>query len=127
MRRGSDTCPGSTTLGWESIAVPGTVNPPPDGEEGGAWYRRAFDVPRAWVGRSVTVRFASANYVADVWLNGTWIGYHEGGSTPFAIEAGGRSCRAPRTSSPSGSTPFRSGPATTSCRGAQPTGGTTAG
>ena len=39
-------------------------------------------------GRSVTLRFASANYVADVWLNGTWIGYHEGGATPFAIQAG---------------------------------------
>ena len=36
----------------------------------------------------MTIRFASANYVADVWLNGTWIGYHEGGATPFAIQAG---------------------------------------
>lgn len=80
--------PGFDDAGWESIAVPGTVNPPPDGEEGGAWYRRAFEVPRAWVGRSVTIRFASANYVADVWLNGTWIGYHEGGATPFAFQAG---------------------------------------
>jgi beta-glucuronidase len=74
--------------GWESVAVPGSVNPPPDGEEGGAWYRRQFDVPRAWVGRSVTIRFGSANYVADVWLNGTWLGYHEGGATPFAFQAG---------------------------------------
>ncbi len=74
--------------GWESVSVPGTVNPPPDGEEGGAWYRRQFDIPRAWVGRSVTIRFGSANYVADVWLNGTWLGYHEGGATPFAFQAG---------------------------------------
>jgi beta-galactosidase len=74
--------------GWESVDVPGTVNPPPDGVEGGAWYRRAFDVPRQWVGRSVTIRFGSANYVADVWLNGTWLGYHEGGATPFAFAAG---------------------------------------
>jgi len=73
---------------WESVAVPGAVNPPPDGEEGGAWYRRDLDVPRAWVGRSVTIRFGSANYVADVWLNGTWLGYHEGGATPFAFQAG---------------------------------------
>src|SRR5688500_8842802 len=80
--------PGFDDAGGESIAVPGTVNPPPDGDEGGAWYRRSIEVPREWVGRSVTIRFGSANYVADVWLNGTWIGYHEGGATPFAIQAG---------------------------------------
>jgi beta-galactosidase len=74
--------------GWEELVVPGTLNEPPDGEEGGAWYRRHFDVPAFWSGDSVTVRFGSANYVADAWLNGTWLGYHEGGSTPFAFAAG---------------------------------------
>jgi beta-glucuronidase len=74
--------------GWRTLAVPGTTNPPPDGEEGGAWYRRRVDVPADWAGRAVTLRFAGANYVADVWLNGTWLGYHEGGSTPFAFDTG---------------------------------------
>ncbi|MGH2446163.1 MAG: sugar-binding domain-containing protein [Candidatus Limnocylindria bacterium] len=73
---------------WTSTVVPGTMNPPPDGKEGGAWYRRTFDVPAEWAGRAVTVRFGSANYVADVWLNGTWLGYHEGGHTPFAFDLG---------------------------------------
>jgi beta-glucuronidase len=73
---------------WETVEVPGTLNPPPDGEEGGAWYRRTFIAPRAWEAQAVTIRFGSANYVADVWLNGSWLGYHEGGSTPFAFEAG---------------------------------------
>ncbi|HSK92603.1 MAG TPA: glycoside hydrolase family 2 TIM barrel-domain containing protein [Candidatus Angelobacter sp.] len=72
--------------GWERVAVPGTINPPPDGEEGGAWYRRTVDVPSDWDGRAVTLRFASANYVVDVWLNGSWLGYHEGGRTPFAFD-----------------------------------------
>ena len=80
--------PAFDDTGWASVRVPGSVNAPPDGEEGGAWYRRTFDVPRDWVGRSVTLRFGSANYVADVWLNGTWLGYHEGGATPFALQAG---------------------------------------
>jgi beta-galactosidase len=74
--------------GWEREIVPGTLNAPPDDEEGGAWYRRRFDVPVDWAGRDVTIRFESANYVADAWLNGTWLGYHEGGSTPFALAAG---------------------------------------
>lgn len=74
--------------GWPSLSVPGTMNPPPDGDEGGAWYRRRVEVPVDWAFSSVTLRFGSANYVADVWLNGTWLGYHEGGSTPFAFDAG---------------------------------------
>ncbi len=74
--------------GWERLTVPGTTNPPPNGEEGGAWYRRGFDVPADWTGRAASLRFASANYVADVWLNGTWLGYHEGGRTPFAFDIG---------------------------------------
>ena len=73
---------------WQPIEVPGTTNPPPDGDEGGAWYRHAFAVPRSWGGEAAMVKFGSANYVADVWLNGTWLGYHEGGATPFAFEAG---------------------------------------
>jgi beta-glucuronidase len=78
--------PDHDDAGWGTVSVPGTVNPPPDGIEGGAWYRRTFEVPREWAGRAVTLRFGSANYVADAWLNGTWLGYHEGGSTPFAFD-----------------------------------------
>jgi hypothetical protein len=74
--------------GWAVVAVPGTLNAPPEGTEGGAWYRRHFGVPADWADLAVTLRFGSANYVADVWLNGTWLGYHEGGSTPFAFELG---------------------------------------
>ena len=74
--------------GWGSVSVPGTVNAPPDGVQGGAWYRTTFEVPREWAGRSVRLHFGSANYVADAWLNGSWLGYHEGGSTPFAFDVG---------------------------------------
>ena len=74
--------------GWGSAEVPGTFNAPPDGAEGGAWYRRTVEVPEAWAGRAVSLRFGSVNYVADVWLNDRWLGYHEGGSTPFAFDVG---------------------------------------
>lgn len=85
---GERQLPGFDDSAWAAIDVPGSMNPPPDGEEGGAWYRRSFDVPRTWAGQSATLRFGSASYVADVWLNGTWLGYHEGGSTPFAFDVG---------------------------------------
>ena len=73
---------------WRTIDVPGTTNEPPDNQETGAWYRRTFEVPADWAGRAVSLRFGSASYVADVWLNGTWLGYHEGGRTPFAFDVG---------------------------------------
>jgi beta-glucuronidase len=80
--------PGHDDAAWATAMVPGTTNPPPAGDEGGAWYRRSFSVPEQWTDRAVTLRFGSANYVADVWLNGTWLGYHEGGGTPFAFDPG---------------------------------------
>ncbi|HVL54755.1 MAG TPA: glycoside hydrolase family 2 TIM barrel-domain containing protein [Vitreimonas sp.] len=72
---------------WTPIEVPGTVNPIPDRVERSAWYRLNFRMPRLWDDRIITLKFGAANYLADVWLNGRWLGYHEGGSTPFAFDA----------------------------------------
>jgi beta-galactosidase len=72
---------------WRTIDVPGALNLPPDRKEVGGWYRREVFIPSYWQGKTVTLKFGAANYIADVWLNGTWLGYHEGGSTPFAFDA----------------------------------------
>jgi len=72
---------------WSTVAVPGSFDPPPASSPDGAWYRRDFDVPADWQNQTVTLKFGAANYIADVWLNGHWLGYHEGGSTPFAFDA----------------------------------------
>ncbi|MGC8633264.1 MAG: sugar-binding domain-containing protein [Candidatus Limnocylindrales bacterium] len=71
--------------GWPMVAVPGSFDPPPDRSGGGAWYRRTFPIPASWEGLAITLKFAAVNYVADVWMNGHWLGEHEGGSTPFAF------------------------------------------
>ena len=47
-----------------------------------------FTPPESFAGESVTLKFGSVNYLADVWLNGTYLGYHEGGYTPFAFDTG---------------------------------------
>ena len=78
--------PGYDDAAFETVAVPGAVNPPPDGVETDAWYRRDFSVPSGWVGRAAILKFGAVNYLADVWINGTWVGYHEGGYTPFAFD-----------------------------------------
>ena len=72
---------------WSTVDVPGSYDPPPTSSGDGAWYRKDFDVPADWQNQTVTLKFGAANYIADVWLNGRWLGYHEGGSTPFAFDA----------------------------------------
>ncbi len=80
------TEPGYDAAGWRQMEVPGTLNPPPHRIEVGGWYRRAFSAPQRWAGQAITLKFGAVNYIADVWLNGTWLGYHEGGYTPFAFD-----------------------------------------
>ncbi len=72
---------------WKPISVPGSVDLPPNGRPTDGWYRVHFMVPDSWAGEAVTLKFGSVNYLADVWLNGTYLGYHEGGVTPFAFNA----------------------------------------
>jgi beta-galactosidase len=80
---------------WATITLPAVENrmpklvgdpEGPEPYENGVWYRRKFTVPKDWKGRLITLQFLSVNYVADVWINGIWVGYHEGGYTPFALD-----------------------------------------
>ncbi|MDW8131211.1 MAG: glycoside hydrolase family 2 TIM barrel-domain containing protein [Bryobacterales bacterium] len=50
------------------------------------WYRRSFTVPEAWRGKRVWLRFQAVDYRAWVWVNGQYVGFHEGGSTPFGFD-----------------------------------------
>lgn len=58
----------------------------PEFYEDGVWYRRRFDVPDSLRGSRVMLTFYAVNYVADVWLNDQYLGYHEGGYTSFAFD-----------------------------------------
>ena len=53
--------------------------------EGTVWMKKSFDydLPE---GRRLFVSFSAVNYKADVYLNGTKLGTHEGGFTPFSFE-----------------------------------------
>jgi beta-glucuronidase len=79
--------------GWVSAAVPEVENvmPPyevnnPEAYYDGVWYRREFSVPPTFAEKEIYLYFESVNYVCDVWINDTYIGYHEGGYTPFSFE-----------------------------------------
>lgn len=79
--------PGYDDRRWPTTTLPGAVPPPHRAVTGSGWYRRTFTVPPDWADLSFTLDFGAVNYVADVWLNGVYLGYHEGGSTPFAFDA----------------------------------------
>jgi beta-glucuronidase len=75
---------------WAEVQVPHTWNVMPSlGDyEGVAWYRRSFALPPTARNARLVLRFAAVFYVARVWLNGKEVGRHEGGYTPFALDAG---------------------------------------
>jgi hypothetical protein len=73
---------------WSQLAVPGTFSPPPVSRVTSGWYRYRFTVPTVWSTPGL-LEFQSVGYVADVWLNGRYLGYHEGAWTPFALDATG--------------------------------------
>jgi beta-galactosidase len=74
--------------GWDQITVPGNWETLPAYAtySGKGWYRRSFDVPAAWKGKQVRLRFEAVNQKADVTLNGQSLGNHFGGYTPFEFD-----------------------------------------
>lgn len=51
---------------------------------GPAWYRRSFDLPRRG---NLRLRFGGVFYYSKVWLDGQYLGKHEGGYLPFTFLA----------------------------------------
>jgi len=70
---------------WQEVTVPHTWNVMPDHAhyEGIAWYRRLFICPPEAKEAHLRLRFDAVFYLAHVWLNGNYLGAHEGGYTPF--------------------------------------------
>jgi beta-glucuronidase len=70
--------PAQTSDGWQSVSVPHTWQIAQDSSEyfGTAWYRRTFEVPQEWSGRTVRIEFEAVFHSALVWINGTEVGEH---------------------------------------------------
>ena len=50
------------------------------------WYRLAFVPPPLAVGERLMLHFGAVDYRATVWIDGTLVGTHEGGYTPFEMD-----------------------------------------
>ena len=53
---------------------------------GTIWFRTGFDVPAELRGQRLFLRFGAVDYFADVWLNGAYLGSHEGMFNPFEFD-----------------------------------------
>lgn len=51
------------------------------------WYARSFADPRKAENERLILHFGAVDYAATVWVNGVQIGSHEGGHTPFSLDA----------------------------------------
>lgn len=74
----------------QKIVVPFAYNSPSSGIEGAAdcdtvWYRRTFRFCKS-AKKRVLLHFDGADYFSDVWLNGRYLGKHEGGYTRFTFD-----------------------------------------
>jgi beta-glucuronidase len=85
--------PGYDDGSWPAKILPSVENSlngfniRPEDYEDGVWYRKAFVLSDTLNGCFARLNFYAVNYVADVWLNGRYLGYHEGGYTPFSFDA----------------------------------------
>lgn len=51
------------------------------------WYRRCFEQPAMKHGERLILHFGAVDYAACVWVNGVEACRHEGGYTPFSVDA----------------------------------------
>ena len=86
---GTLTPPELPYRGWRTMEIPsnwqlgGLEN-----YSGVVWFKRAFDVP-VERGREYWLRFHGVDYFAKVWLNGVYLGEHEGYFQPFEFRVTG--------------------------------------
>ena len=86
--------------GWSSVSLPHTYNdvdtfenwslPGHRGEQnqwgGRTWYRKTFSLPETFKGKKVFIEFEAARQVAEVYLNGHFLGVSKTGFIPFGFE-----------------------------------------
>ncbi|GHT19544.1 beta-galactosidase [Bacteroidia bacterium] len=67
---------------WNLDALSGKA----DYERGLMNYEKSIDIPAAWEGKTLYLRFKGVNSVANVFVNGKHVGEHRGGYTAFVFD-----------------------------------------
>jgi hypothetical protein len=73
--------------GAKPVRVPGILQEALPGYHGVAWYWHEFIAPEKIYSQGrCLLRFHAVDYLAQVWVNDTLVGGHEGGETPFTLD-----------------------------------------
>ena len=79
----------ASTAGWTQTTVPNAWNATDESTASFAgavgWYRKDFRLPSKQRQLMWTARFESVNYRVSIWLNGRFLGKHEGAYLPFEL------------------------------------------
>ncbi|HTX20446.1 MAG TPA: DUF4982 domain-containing protein [Candidatus Aquilonibacter sp.] len=92
--------PGFNDKSWTTVSTPHTYNdvdtfdhfalPGMRGEEnqwgGRTWYRKTFTAPASWQGKKIYIEFDAVRQVAEVYLNGHYLGACKNGFLPFGFD-----------------------------------------
>ena len=70
------------------MAIPGSVVQYEDGVQyfGVSWFRDLGNVPQSFANQFILFKLLGVNYFCDIWIDGQYVGYHEGGFTCFAFD-----------------------------------------
>jgi beta-galactosidase len=77
---------------WKDVTVPHTWNAKdvltdgPEYYQGVGWYRTAFELPCEGENKRTFIRFEGVCLIADVFVNGKYVGNHKGGYSAFCFE-----------------------------------------
>ncbi|MBR7027671.1 MAG: DUF4982 domain-containing protein [Bacteroidales bacterium] len=91
--------PATDDSAWEDVQIPHDWNIKETfvegrGSDGSAanlpggigWYRKTFDAPASWRGKSVTIIFDGIQHQSDVYINGHHLGFHPYGYTSIVYD-----------------------------------------
>jgi beta-mannosidase len=77
----------ANTSSWQDMRLPTNWYLTDVGDFFGTiWFRKDFRVPAELRGQRLFLRFSAVDYFADVWLNGEYLGSHEGMFNPFEFD-----------------------------------------
>jgi beta-mannosidase len=105
--------PAAARTGWGKMTIPTNWYLTEVGDYHGViWFAREFGLPKGAQGKECFLRFNAVDYIADVWINGTYLGRHEGIFAPFEFRVtnhvkAGTNVVVARVNSPKDPSPYR--------------------
>lgn len=50
------------------------------------WYQRSISIPENWKDKKIMLNFGAVDYHAEIYIDGNYLGNHDGGSSSFSLD-----------------------------------------